>query len=60
MVERLNPRVIEHLSQTARLAREAEELMQELSTAASQRWSNPAVRGPWNSTSPDCRAEPWL
>ena len=34
MVERLNPRVIEHLSQTATLAREAEELMQELSTAA--------------------------
>ena len=34
IVERLNPRVIEHLSQTATLAREAEELMQELSTAA--------------------------
>ena len=34
MVERLNSRSIEHLSQTAMLAREAEELMQELSTAA--------------------------
>ena len=36
MVERLNPRTIEHLSQTATLAREAEELMKELSTAALQ------------------------
>ena len=34
MVERLNPRTVEHLSQTATLAREAEELMKELSTAA--------------------------
>ena len=34
MVERLNPRSIEHLSQTATLALEAQELMQELSTAA--------------------------
>ncbi len=36
MVERLNSRTIEHLSQTATLAREAEELMRELSTAALQ------------------------
>ena len=34
MVERLNSRTVEHLSQTATLAREAEELMKELSTAA--------------------------
>ena len=34
MVERLNPRTVEHLRQTATLAREAEELMKELSTAA--------------------------
>ncbi len=34
IVERLNPRSIEHLCQTATLAREAEELMRELSRAA--------------------------
>ena len=34
MLERLNPRTVEHLSQTATLAREAQGLMTELATAA--------------------------